>query len=85
MKRLETILKNFHSKEWWIKELKEISWTEILLLIAFILCYMQVRQINEIAKDPCNFCVIHQGDYSITCKEYFKSPYIYKYQRNFHL
>ena len=65
-------LKNFRSKEWWISELKQINWTEVLLLIALILCYFQVVHIKEVAQDPCSFCLVNSPyEEPITCKEYF--------------
>ena len=65
-------LKNFRSKEWWLQELKDIRWTEILLLIALIMCYFQVVHVKEVAQDPCSFCIVSQPDMGpITCKEYF--------------
>lgn len=67
-------LKNFRSKEWWISELKQINWTEVLLLIALILCYFQVVHIKEVAQDPCSFCIVSQPDMEpITCKGYFNN------------
>ena len=65
-------LKNFRSKEWWLQELKDIRWTEILLLIALIMCYFQVVHVKEVAQDPCSFCIVSQPYMGpITCKEYF--------------
>lgn len=66
-------LKNFHSKEWWLREFKDIRWTEILLLIALIMCYFQVVHVKEVAQDPCSFCIINTGYGEITCKEYFNT------------
>ncbi len=67
-------LKNFRSKEWWISELKQINWTEVLLLIALILCYFQVVHIKEVAQDPCSFCVVNfPYEEPITCKAYFNN------------
>lgn len=66
-------LKNFHSKEWWLREIKDIRWTEILLLIALIMCYFQVAHVKEVAQDPCSFCIINTGYVEITCKEYFNT------------
>lgn len=64
--------KNFRSKNWWLQELKDIRWTEILLLIALIMCYFQVGNVKEVAQDPCSFCIVSQpGMEPITCKEYF--------------
>lgn len=72
MKLLNFNLKNFHSKNWWLQELKDIRWTEILLLIALIMCYFQVVNVKEVAQDPCSFCIVSQpGLEPITCKEYF--------------
>jgi hypothetical protein len=67
-------LKNFHSKEWWVQELKSINWTDVLIIIAFILLYLQVNQVKEIAQDPCSFCVINNfgGVERQTCKEYIE-------------
>lgn len=65
-------LKNFRSKEWWVSELKQVRWTEILLLIALIMCYFQVQHVKEVAQDPCSFCIVNQaGENKVTCKEYF--------------
>lgn len=74
MKLQKFNLKDFHSKDWWIKELKQIRWTEIFLLIALIMCYLQVQHIKEVAQDPCNYCIVNTayGD-DITCKEYFNT------------
>lgn len=65
-------LKDFRSKEWWCKELKQIRWTEVFLLIALILCYLQVQHIKEVAQDPCGYCIVNTAyGKDITCREYF--------------
>ncbi len=71
MKLLNFNLKNFRSKEWWLQELKDIRWTEILLLIALILCYFQVVHVKEVAQDPFSFCIVSQNGMEQTCKEFF--------------
>lgn len=72
MKQQKFNLKDFRSKQWWIKELKSIRWTEVFLLIALILCYLQVQHIKEVAQNPCNYCVVNTAyGEDVTCEEYF--------------
>lgn len=72
MKQQNFNLKNFRSKKWWLSELKQVRWTEILLLIALIMCYFQVQHVKEVSQDPCSFCIVNQyGGNKVTCKEYF--------------
>lgn len=76
MKQQNTILTNFRSKEWWKGEMKQINWTDILILIAFILLFLQTNSTREIAKDPCGYCVINNLNYEgerITCKDYIRN------------
>jgi hypothetical protein len=75
MKQQKCNLKNFRSKEWWKQELKSIKWTDVLIIIAFILLFLQVNQVKEIAQDPCSFCFINnfEGVQRQTCKEYIEN------------
>lgn len=64
---------NFRSKDWWLKELKQIRWTEVLLLIVILLMYFQNQHMIKVNSDPCSFCIINRGNDNImTCKDYFK-------------
>lgn len=72
MKEQKCNLKNFLSKEWWKEEFKSINWTDVLILLAFILLYLHVRQVQEVVNDPCSFCFINNfnGVEKQTCREY---------------
>lgn len=69
-------LSNFKDKEFWKKELKKISISDILIWIAIILVFIASWQNINAGKDPCSYCMINRPDYEggkITCKEYFNT------------
>lgn len=64
--------KNLKNKEFWKRDIKRISISDILILIAIFLMFMASWNNIQAGNDPCSYCVINnlpEGD--MTCREYF--------------
>jgi len=69
-------LSNFKDKEFWKKELKKISLSDILIWIAIILVFVASWQNINAGNDPCSYCMMNRPDYEggdISCRDYFNS------------
>ena len=65
-------LSRLKTKEFWIKEVKSINWSDVLIWIAIFLMFMASWQNIQAGKDPCNYCMVNGGpEGSVSCKEYF--------------
>jgi hypothetical protein len=60
------------SKEFLIKELKSISFSDILIWIAIALLFIASWQNIQAGKDPCSYCFIKSPTMKMTCKEYIE-------------
>jgi len=64
---------NLKTKDFWKKDIKKISISDILIWIAIFLMFMASWNNIQAGKDPCSYCIVRndpvRGD--ITCKEYF--------------
>lgn len=66
---------NIKTKDFWKKEVKKISLSDILIWIAIFLMFMASWNNIQAGKDPCSYCIVRndpiKGD--VNCKEYFSS------------
>lgn len=60
------------SKEFWKKDVKEITLSDILIWIAIILMFVVSWNNIQAGRDPCSYCIVQNTDRGdVTCKEYF--------------
>jgi len=78
-------LSNVREKEFWKKEMKKISFSDILIWIAIVLLFLASWQNIQAGNDPCSYCVINNlpmEEGAITCKEYFSRTEIDRTELN---
>lgn len=64
---------HLRSKEFWIKEVKQINLADILRVTAMLLILVSAWYYQDPIKNPCDYCALIMNGETITCREQFMS------------